>query len=240
MAALGVHRRHDRGLYALSLPVIGGNVSFYNESGGADIDPTPVLGVLGLVETLHARPPGLAWSADDTLVLVGPRTSAGGDFPLEGTRWATERRQHRTGRVPAVDFAAHAAVCAFVASLVAAHVAGADGASLVHAVHDVSGGGLAVALAEMAAAAGTGCAVVAFDDAAELFTELASRFVVATCAPDDLCAGAAGMGVASDSGAGPGRWRAFRRPWGRCSSLPVAALSGGATRGNLALALGEL
>src|SRR3984957_10947833 len=85
---------------ALSLPVIGGNVSLYNESGGADIDPTPVLGVLGLVETLHARPPGLAWSADDTLVLVGPRSSAGGDFPLEGTRWATERRDHRTGGWP--------------------------------------------------------------------------------------------------------------------------------------------
>ena len=40
---------------ALALPVIGGNVSFYNESGGADIDPTPVLGVLGLVDALHAR-----------------------------------------------------------------------------------------------------------------------------------------------------------------------------------------
>ena len=51
---------------ALDLPIIGGNVSFYNESGGSDIDPTPVLGVLGLVDALHAPPPGLAWSAGDT------------------------------------------------------------------------------------------------------------------------------------------------------------------------------
>jgi phosphoribosylformylglycinamidine synthase len=220
---------------ALSLPVIGGNVSLYNESGGADIDPTPVLGVLGLVETLHARPPGLAWSADDTLVLVGPRASADGDFPLEGTRWATERRDHRTGRVPGVDFAAHAAVCAFVASLVAAHVAGADDSSLVHAVHDVSGGGLAVALAEMAAAAGVGCTVDAIDEAAELFTELPSRFVVATSSPDDLSARAAALGVQT---AVLGRAGGERVTLGQLLDLPVAALSE-AHEGNLALALGE-
>ena len=41
---------------ALALPVIGGNVSLYNESGGADIDPTPVLGVMGLVDAVHAPP----------------------------------------------------------------------------------------------------------------------------------------------------------------------------------------
>ena len=48
------------------------------------------------------------------------------------------------------------------------------------AVHDVSSGGLAVALAEMAVAAGIGCAVDAVDDPAELFSELPSRFVIAT------------------------------------------------------------
>ena len=54
VAAVGVHRRHGRVLPRLALPIIGGNVSFYNESGGSDIDPTPVLGVLGLVEAVHA------------------------------------------------------------------------------------------------------------------------------------------------------------------------------------------
>jgi phosphoribosylformylglycinamidine synthase len=221
---------------AFSLPVIGGNVSFYNESGGSDIDPTPVLGVLGLVEAVHVPPPGLAWSTGDTLVLVGPRTARDGAFPLEGTRWATERRGHRTGSIPSVDFAAHAATCAFVAGLVAAHVAGAVAvdASLVHAVHDVSGGGLAVALAEMAAAAGIGCSVDV-GDSAELFTELPSRFVVATGAPDELCARAAALGVPTTV---LGQAHGDRVAVGALLDLPVVALSE-AHEGNLALALGE-
>ena len=147
---------------ALSLPVIGGNVSLYNESGGADIDPTPVLGVLGLVDAVHAPPPGLAWSDGDTVVLLGPRTAQrDGVFPLEGTRWATERADHRSGRRPARRLRG----ARRVVRLRRRAGRGAGGArcrrpaALVHAVHDVSGGGLAVALAEMAAAAGIGCAV---------------------------------------------------------------------------------
>jgi phosphoribosylformylglycinamidine synthase len=219
---------------ALSLPVIGGNVSLYNESGGADIDPTPVLGLLGLVSEVHAPPPGLAWSERDTLVLVGARHAPDGSFPLEGTRWATERRDHRTGHITNVDFDAHAAACAFVAALIAAQVAGADRDALVHAVHDVSGGGLAVALAEMAVAAGSGCAVD-LDDAAELFTELPSRFVVATAAPDDLCARAAALGVPT---AVLGTATGDRVTAGTLLDLPLEALSE-AHDGNLALALGE-
>jgi phosphoribosylformylglycinamidine synthase II len=219
---------------AFSLPVIGGNVSFYNESGGADIDPTPVLGVLGLVAALHASPPGLDWSVGDTLVLIGSRRAADGTFPLDGTRWATERRQHRSGEIEAVDFAAHAAASAFVAALVAAQVAGSDDDPLVHAVHDVSGGGLAVALAEMAVAASTGCSVD-IDDAAELFTELPSRFVVATGRPDDLCARAAQFGVPA---AVLGHATGDRVTVGTLLDLPVGELSR-AHEGNLALALGE-
>jgi phosphoribosylformylglycinamidine synthase subunit PurL len=219
---------------ALSLPVIGGNVSFYNESGGADIDPTPVLGVLGLVDALRAPPPGTAWRDGDTLVLVGARAAADGSFPLEGTRWATERRGHRTGTPAPLDFDAHAASCAFVAGLVAAQVAGGDGDPLVHAVHDVSGGGLAVALAEMAATAGTGCRVE-IAEGAELFTELPSRFVVATGAPDELCARAAALGVPAEV---VGRSGGERVTVGSLLDLPVGALRD-AYEGNLALALGE-
>jgi phosphoribosylformylglycinamidine synthase len=174
--------------------VIGGNVSLYNESGGADIDPTPVLGVLGLVDSVHAPPPGLAWQDEDSIVLLGTRTAADGSYPLSGTRWVTERRGVRTGALPELDYAAHRKVCAFVADLVAAQVADAWADDLVHAVHDVSGGGLAVAVGEMAAHAGTGC-VVEVNGASELFTELPSRFVVATAAPDELCARAAEAGV---------------------------------------------
>ena len=219
---------------ALSLPVVGGNVSFYNESGGSDIDPTPVLGVLGLVEAVHAPPPGLAWSEGDVLVLLGERAGLDTLFPLEGTRWATERRGHRTGRIPSVDFAAHGAICAFVAALVATQVAGADADALVGAVHDVSGGGLAVALAEMAAAAGTGCSVD-LDDAAELFTELPSRVVVATGDPDRLCRRAAASGIPA---AVLGPAGGARLTLGRLLDLPVEAVRV-AHEANLAHALGD-
>ena len=226
---------------ALSLPVIGGNVSLYNESGGADIDPTPVLGVLGLVDDLRAAPPGAAWSAGDTVVLLGAR-AADGSYPLEGTRWATERRDLRSGTVPAVDFAAHASLCAFVAGLVAEQVGGADagsaaaavGAPLVGAVHDVSGGGLAVALAEMAAAAGTGCDLGPADPA-ELFTELPSRFVLATARPDELRARAEALGIPN---AVLGRAGGDRFVLEGLVDLPVAALGEAAER-NLAGALGD-
>jgi phosphoribosylformylglycinamidine synthase len=221
------------GCTALSLPVIGGNVSLYNESGGADIDPTPVLGLLGLVEVLHTAPPGLTWNEGDALVLLGARATADGAFPLDGTRWATECREHRSGTLAPVDLGAHGTVCAFVAELVSAIAAGGREPALVSAVHDVSSGGLAVALAEMAAASGLGCGV-SIEDGAELFCELASRFVVATAQPDQLVAGADARGIPATviGRAGGDRFRA-----GQVIDLPLDALRE-AHEGNLARQLG--
>ena len=144
---------------ALDLPVIGGNVSLYNESGGADIDPTPVLGLLGLVDAVPRPPPGLAWSAGDTIVLLGPRAAVDSP-PRSRARAGPPSGATTAAAPPAVDFAAHAAACAFVAgSWPHGGRPGRAGATdpLVRAVHDVSGGGLAVALAEMAAASALGC-----------------------------------------------------------------------------------
>ena len=104
----------------------------------------------------------------------------------------------------------------------------------MHAVHDVSGGGLAVALAEMAAAAGTGC-TLDLAHAAELFTELPSRFVVATGDPDELCRRAAAAGIPT---AVLGPAGGARCTLGGLVDLPVDALRE-AHEGNLALALGE-
>ncbi len=173
---------------ALALPVIGGNVSFYNESGGSDIDPTPVLGRAGPRRgRRRRRRPGLAGPTGDAVVLLGARAAADGSYPLEGTRWATERRDHRSGRVPAVDFGAHAALCAFVAELVAAPVGGAADPLLSTPSTTSRGVASPSRLAEMAAPHGVGCALEVAGPA-ELFTELPSRFVVATGAPDELCA----------------------------------------------------
>jgi phosphoribosylformylglycinamidine synthase II len=218
----------------LSLPVIGGNVSLYNTSGGADIDPTPVLGLLGLVDDLQAAPPGLAWQDGDTLVHLGARAAGDGSFPLHGSRWATERRQHRGGTLPAIDLERHGALCAFVAGLVSAIVSGDHQPPLLTAVHDISSGGLAVALGEMAAAAGTGC-VVALDDPAELYTELPSRFVVATTMPEDLCARAENLGIPAFV---LGRAGGDRFAVGDLIDLPLEAVRQ-AHDGNLALLLGD-
>ena len=161
VAALRVHRRHGRGL---SRPVAPGHrrerqplqrerrVRHRPHAGARAARPRRRRARAAAGAGVVARATRSCWS--------GRAAAADGAFPLEGTRWATERRDHRSGRIPSVDFAAHAAACAFVAALVAAQVAGPDRTTamqLVHAVHDVSGGGLAIALAEMAAAAGTGC-----------------------------------------------------------------------------------
>ena len=57
---------------ALAIPVIGGNVSLYDESGGRDIDPTPVIAVVGLLGRIVRKPPVPGWHPGDSLVVLGP------------------------------------------------------------------------------------------------------------------------------------------------------------------------
>ena len=119
----------------LGTPVTGGNVSFYNQTGEVPIHPTPVVGVLGVLPdvrrrlSLGFRRPGAS------LVLLG-RT--GEDFG--GSAWAWAVHGHLGGRPPAVDLAMERALAAVLAA------AAQDG--LLAAAHDLSDGGLAVALAE--------------------------------------------------------------------------------------------
>ncbi len=191
----------------LGLPVIGGNVSLYNESGGSDIDPTPVVGLLGVVDSLVAPPPGWNWREGDAVVLVGTRRAVGDQaHPLGGTRWATGRGR-RGGRVPRFDAVTLAGAIDFVAAEIARVCAG--GTSDVTAVHDVSGGGLAAALAEMVAVTGVGVDVVELTGHGELFSEFPGRFVMATSDVEafSVRAGAAGVPVASLGVVGGGRLR---------------------------------
>ena len=182
---------------AFGLPVIGGNVSLYNESAGRDIDPTVVLGVLGLVDRLRRRPPGASWADGSTVVLLGPRAAAlGAPHPLGASRWAVERRGRRGGSLPPLDVEAHRRLVELVAGLVAETLAGDDG--VLCGVHDVSAGGLGVALAEMAVRADAGLVVEApVDGHHELFCELPSRVLTATDRPEELLARASSAGVAA-------------------------------------------
>jgi phosphoribosylformylglycinamidine synthase subunit PurL len=153
---------------ALSLPVVGGNVSLYNESRGRDIDPTPIVAVVGIVDELAAPAPGVGLVDGTRLVVIGPEPDT-----LSGSQWAW-RRGHRSGTPPALDLAGHRAVCDLVRRLVI------DGLAL--GVHDTADGGLGLALAEMAVRSGVGFVARPPGGAGDLrwlFGESPSRFVLA-------------------------------------------------------------
>ena len=149
---------------ALGVPVVGGNVSLYNESAGTDIDPTPVIGLLGMVDRLDRRPPGATLVDGHRLLLLGPEADG-----LGGSRWGASHGAPG-GRLPDLDLAVVADVAELVRGLVS------DG--LVDGVHDVSSGGLGVALAEMVARSGVGVHVARVADHRALFGEAPGRIVI--------------------------------------------------------------
>jgi phosphoribosylformylglycinamidine synthase subunit PurL len=125
----------------LDVPVVGGNVSLYNETEHGPIYPTPVVGMVGELPD-PAQAPGIAPGEGDRLVLVGPFAPS-----LAGSELAKQRGELDAG-LPQVEIGAVAEALSFVRQSVR------DG--IATAAHDVSDGGLACALAEMAIAAGRG------------------------------------------------------------------------------------
>jgi phosphoribosylformylglycinamidine synthase len=153
---------------ALGLPVTGGNVSLYNESPAGPIAPTPEIGVVGLIDDV-ATLVGPAFVADgDAIVLVGESTSG-----LIGSAYAALAGTTVEDGLPSLDLARERAVQAFVREAI--------DRGLVNSAQDVSGGGLAVALAEAAMWGGLGASVrvpTSMSPAVELFGESPSRIVV--------------------------------------------------------------
>jgi phosphoribosylformylglycinamidine synthase subunit PurL len=155
------------GCAALGTPVTGGNVSFYNQTGQAAIHPTPVVGVLGVLDDVRRRVAMGFGQPGAQVVLLGATRAEFG-----GSAWAQVAHGHLGGRPPAVVLDAERAA----ASLLAA----AARAGLLAAAHDVSDGGLAIALAESCLAGGHGCRVrLPGDEFTFLFSESAARVVVA-------------------------------------------------------------
>ncbi len=156
------------GCLELGIPVTGGNVSFYNSTGETAILPTPVVGVLGVIDDVDRRTP-IAWGPDGEVVYLLGQTSA--DF--SGSEWAHVMHGHLGGAPPQVDLAREA----LLADLC---IAGSrDG--MLTAAHDVSDGGVAQALVEMALRSGVGARVWVPDDldpATFLWSESAGRVVV--------------------------------------------------------------
>ena len=171
---------------ALGIPVVGGNVSFYNESRGTDIDPTPVAGVIGLVDALTSVPPTPRLVDGDVIVVLG---ATGAE--LGGSEWAT-RHGLREGMPPVADLDAAAALHGLVRDLAARRVP--------NGVHDCADGGLAVAVAEMGIAGEVGATLVSPPDlvpGVAWFSESASR-VVLSVAPEreaEILAAADAAGV---------------------------------------------
>jgi phosphoribosylformylglycinamidine synthase len=151
----------------LGLPVTGGNVSFYNSTGDAAIHPTPVVGVLGVLDDVTRRTPMAFRNPGDTLLLLGATREE-----LGGSAWAWEVHGHLGGRPPAVDLQAEKALSQV---LIAAAREG-----LLTAAHDLSDGGLAIALVESCLRGDSGARIALDGDAfVALFSESAGRAVVA-------------------------------------------------------------
>jgi len=152
---------------ALGTPVISGNVSLYNERSGAAIYPTPTIGMVGLVEDLaHVTTQGFK-SAWNLVYLVGETRAEFGGSELQ----KATRAGGIFGAPPSMDLEKEAACQGAMLKAIRA--------GLVASAHDVSEGGLAVALAEclMSGAAGLGADINLDMERALLFSESQSRFV---------------------------------------------------------------
>ncbi len=159
----------------LGTPVTGGNVSFYNESGESAIDPTPVIGMLGLLPDYRLRVPS-AFPAPGLAVYLVGETAA----ELGGSEFAEAVLGVVAGMPPALDVTKERALLDLL-------VAAAD-RTLLASAHDCGDGGIAVALAESAIGAGHGFAVSIPTDLPShvaLFSESASRAVVSVAPLDE-------------------------------------------------------
>jgi phosphoribosylformylglycinamidine synthase II len=152
---------------ALGIPVVSGNVSLYNETDGRSIWPTPAVGCVGLVADVRTVPG--TWRPGDAVYVVGAPTAS-----LDGSEYQARFLGGPAGRPQEPLLSLEAALVRFLWRA----------APRLTSAHDAAEGGLAVALAESALAAGIGARVELDDDIAAWFGEGAGRAVV-TCRPDD-------------------------------------------------------
>jgi phosphoribosylformylglycinamidine synthase len=151
------------------IPVTGGNVSFYNQTGAVPINPTPVVGVLGVLANVAERVPMGLRTEGDVLILLGETRAE-----LSGGEWAWVVHNHLGGRPPEVDFARE--------KLLGTVISEAAKRGHLAAAHDLSDGGLAQALVEACLRHNVGAAIALpeeLDPFVALFSESTGRALVA-------------------------------------------------------------
>ena len=147
----------------LGLPVTGGNVSFYNQTGSVAILPTPVIGVLGVMQDVTARTPMGIGSAGLDLYVLGQS-----DENLSGSEWAHIHGQMGDA-APILDLQIEKRLIALLL----------EGQPLFEAAHDISNGGLAASLSEMVLRHGIGATITLDNPGIQLMVETPGRVVVA-------------------------------------------------------------
>jgi phosphoribosylformylglycinamidine synthase len=151
------------GCLEMGLPVTGGNVSFYNQTGTVAILPTPVIGVLGVIQDVRTRTPMSFTKAGLDLYLVGETQE-----DLAGTEWAFLHNQ-RVGQSPDADLQRE--MCLIELLL--------EGNSFFAAAHDLSQGGLSAGLTEMVLRHKVGATVSLTNVGIALLSETPGRVIVA-------------------------------------------------------------
>jgi phosphoribosylformylglycinamidine synthase len=165
----------------LGIPVTGGNVSFYNQTGDVAIYPTPVVGVLGVIDNVARRIPS-GWQDDgNNIYLLGTTKDE-----LDGSAWAETIHGHLGGKPPVVDLASEKKLADLI------HGAAIQG--MIEAAHDISEGGLAIAIVEAALRFNVGARIWLdellerdnLDLTAALFSESQARVIVSVGREDDV------------------------------------------------------
>jgi phosphoribosylformylglycinamidine synthase len=169
------------GCLELGIPVTGGNVSFYNQTGDVAIHPTPVVGVLGVIDDVARRIPSAWQDEGNNIYLLGVTKDE-----LDGSVWSEVIHGHLGGRPPVVDLA-------FEKKLAEAIAAGSE-QGLIASAHDLSEAGLAQAVVECSLRFGMGariwlgeiCERDNVDRTAALFSESTGRVLVSVGREDDV------------------------------------------------------
>jgi len=169
------------GCLELGIPVTGGNVSFYNQTGDVPIHPTPVVGVMGIIDDVARRIPSGWQDAGQNVYLLGVTAEE-----LSGSAWAATVHGHLGGRPPAVDLGAERRLAELLRA--------ASEQELVSSAHDLSTGGLGQALTDAVLRFGVGARVWldellerdGVDVATALFSESTGRVLVTVPREDDV------------------------------------------------------